>query len=55
MVRVDAKTGKPAKVGDKNVIWEAFRKETDVNAQTPVLGQDVVMKPEEEPDMGGLY
>ena len=55
MVRVDAKTGKPAKVGTKDAIWEAFRKETDIHAQTPVVGQDVVMKPEEEPDMGGLY
>ena len=55
MVRVDAKTGKPAKVGTKDAIWEAFRKETDVNEQTPVIGQDVVMKPEDEPDMGGLY
>lgn len=55
MVRVDAKTGKPAKVGSKDAIWEAFRKETDVNAQTPVIGQDVIMTPEEEPDLGGLY
>ncbi|MBO5997490.1 MAG: penicillin-binding protein 1A [Alphaproteobacteria bacterium] len=55
MVRVDAKTGKPVKVGTKDAIWEAFRKETNVNEQTPIIGQDVVMTPEEEPDLGGLY
>ena len=55
MVRVDAKTGKPAKVGTKDAIWEAFRKETDVNEITPVIGQDVIMTPEDQPQMGGLY
>ena len=55
LVRVDAKTGKPAKVGTKDAIWEAFRKDTDINAQTPVIGEDVIMTPEEEPDLGGLY
>ncbi len=55
MVRVDAKTGKPAKVGTKDAIWEAFRKDSDVNAPSTVIGQDVIMKPEDEPDMGGLY
>lgn len=55
LVRVDAKTGKPAKVGSKDAIWEAFRKSDDVNAQTKVIGEDVSMKSDDEPDMGGLY
>ena len=55
LVRVDAKTGKPAKVGSQDAIWEAFRKETDVNKSTPVIGQDVITTPEDQPQMGGLY
>ena len=55
MVRVNFETGKPAKVGDKNVIWEAFRKETDLQAETPIIGQDVTIKQENIPDLGGLY
>lgn len=55
LVRVDAKTGKPAKVGTKDAIWEAFRKDDDLNAQTKVIGEDVSTKSDDEPDMGGLY
>ena len=55
LVRVNLKTGKPAKPGDKEVILEAFRKETDLNYETPIIGQDVTLKPENVPDLGGLY
>ena len=55
MVRVNFETGKPAKANDKNVIWEAFRKETDLQAETPIIGQDVTIKQENIPDLGGLY
>lgn len=54
LVRVDAKTGKPAKVGAKDAIWEAFRKDDDLNAQTQVIGEDITTN-DDEPDMGGLY
>lgn len=55
LVRVNYKTGKPAKPGDELVILEAFRKETDIQAETPVVGQDVTIKQENIPDLGGLY
>lgn len=55
LVRVNLKTGKPAQPGDKEVILEAFRKETDLKNETPIIGQDVTLKPENVPDLGGLY
>ena len=55
LVRVDAKTGKPAKAGMQDTIWEAFRKGDDPEAQTKVIGGDVDSKSDDEPDMGGLY
>ena len=47
---------KPTKVSEQvqtTKVGELIQ--TDVNKQMPVIGQDVVMKPEDEPDMGGLY
>ncbi|MGN0919504.1 MAG: penicillin-binding protein 1A [Alphaproteobacteria bacterium] len=57
LVRVNALTGKPAKAGDKNVIMEAFRPETDLTQETKIVGKDISISTEEEdiPDMGGLY
>ena len=58
LVRVDAKTGLPAKPGDKNVIMEAFKQGTEPNGQQPVLdGPNGVMQttPDVPVGTGGLY
>ena len=55
LVRVDVKTGLPAQVGDENTIIEAFRKNDDLDKQTPIIGDEISDKKDDEPDMGGLY
>ncbi len=57
LVRVNAATGKPAQSGEKNVILEAFRQETDLTKSMPIIGEDITVDVEEEkmPDLGGLY
>lgn len=55
LIRVDATTGKPAKYGSKNVIIEAFRKDSDLTF-SEVKGKDITIKESKsEPEMGGLY
>ncbi len=56
LVRVNAKTGKPAEVGDEDIIMEAFRHGTDLNKPTRIIGRDITIKEDDNlPDMGGLY
>lgn len=62
LVRVNYATGKPAKAGDELIITEAFRKDTDIRKDTPVIGdmsvgEEVVVTTKQEgvPDVGGLY
>ena len=58
LVRVNHKTGLPAKPGEKNVIVEAFRAETDLSSPSSVIGSDIKLKNETEADIpavGGLY
>ena len=55
LVRVNFKTGLPAEVGDENTIIEAFRKEDDLDKQTPIIGEEISDRKDDEPDMGGLY
>lgn len=56
LVRVNAKTGKPAEVGDEDIIMEAFRHGTDLNKPTQIIGRDITIKEDDNlPDMGGLY
>ncbi len=58
LVRVNHKTGLPAKPGEKNVIVEAFRAETDLSVPSAVIGSDIKLKNETEADIpavGGLY
>jgi penicillin-binding protein 1A len=42
LVRVDPKTGQPARPGDRNVIWEAFKPGTENNPGTLVSGSEAV-------------
>lgn len=55
LMRVNYKTGKPAKAGDKNVIVEAFRNDDKFDENETVIGQDVSTKQENMPDVGGFY
>ena len=62
LVRVNYNTGKPAKPGDKLIITEAFRKDTDIRKDAPVIGEievgEEVIAPSTQddiPDVGGLY
>lgn len=55
LVRVNYETGKPAQPGDKIVILEAFRKDTDLSKTVPVIGQDISFQSDDVPDKGGLY
>jgi penicillin-binding protein 1A len=58
LVRVNHKTGLPAKPGEKDVVVEAFRAETDLSSPSAVIGKDIKLKNETEADMpavGGLY
>lgn len=56
LVRVNAATGKPAAAQDKDVIMEAFRAGTDLSKSTPILGEDITIREDENiPGMGGLY
>lgn len=57
MVRVNARTGEEAKVGETNVIWEAFKAGSGPNQGSGVLrGQsDEVASPVNEDTGGGLY
>lgn len=61
LVRVNARTGKPAGAGDRNVILEAFKAEDDPNASRS-LDDDFALDPlsaaptqELEEDLNGLY
>ena len=62
LVRVNARTGKPAGAGDNNVILEAFKAEDDPNASR-VLDDDFALDPlsaapaseENDEDINGLY
>lgn len=57
LVRVNAVTGKPAEPGDSVVITEAFRAGTRFDEPTPIVGEDITIKDEDDstPDVGGLY
>lgn len=57
LVRVDATTGKPAQSGNKNIIQEAFRLDTDLSKPMKIVGEDITIKTDEEemPDIGGVY
>ena len=62
LVRVNYNTGKPAKPGDKLIITEAFRKDTDVRKDAAVIGdievgEEVIAPITQDgiPDVGGLY
>lgn len=63
LVRVNYKTGKPAKSGDELIITEAFRQSTDLQKLMPVIGgnvpleEEVIIPIEQDgvPEMGGLY
>ena len=55
LVRVNVKTGLPAEADDENAIIEAFRKNDDLDKQTPIIGDEISDKKEDEPDMGELY
>ncbi|WP_452177008.1 PBP1A family penicillin-binding protein [Hyphococcus aureus] len=62
LVRVNARTGKPAGAGDRNVILEAFKAEDDPNASR-TLDDDYALDPlsaapqaeDPEEDLNGLY
>ncbi|MDD4519491.1 MAG: penicillin-binding protein 1A [Alphaproteobacteria bacterium] len=53
-VRVNYKTGKPAAVGEKDVVVEAFKEGTDLTHATPVVGAEIETN-ENSPSVGGLY
>ncbi len=59
LVRVDHKTGRPAKTGDKDVILEAFKVESDINSQGQIVGGETLSIGEDidnvMPDVGGFY
>ncbi len=55
LVLVNYTTGLPAKTGEKSVLLEAFRQETDLNNPTPIVGADITIKQDHVPDMGGFY
>ncbi|WP_417832110.1 penicillin-binding protein 1A [Terasakiella sp.] len=57
MVRVNARTGQDAKIGDQNVIWEAFKQGTSPSQSNRVLeGQsDEIITPGDVDTGGGLY
>jgi penicillin-binding protein 1A len=39
LVRVNATTGRPAAPGERNVIWEAFKSETEIAAAGRRIGR----------------
>ncbi len=56
LVRVNAATGKPAGPGDKNIIMEAFRLDTDLTQPEKVVGKNITLQVDDElPDLGGIY
>ncbi len=55
LVRVNATTGLPAKAGEKNIIWEAFKPGTIPTAQTRVLGATENAAGTPAVGTGGLY
>ncbi|WP_188666376.1 penicillin-binding protein 1A [Terasakiella brassicae] len=57
MIRVNARTGQDAKIGDQNVIWEAFKQGTSPSQSNSVLeGQsDEIITPGDVDTGGGLY
>ena len=57
LVRVNPTTGKPAQVGETDVIMEAFRKGTDLSKPTPIIGGRNMIIPEDDslPDLGSVY
>ncbi|MBR7158242.1 MAG: penicillin-binding protein 1A [Alphaproteobacteria bacterium] len=59
LVRVSHKTGRPAKAGDKDVILEAFKTESNISDQGQVIGEEAAPIGEEidkvMPDVGGFY
>ncbi|WP_426857871.1 penicillin-binding protein 1A [Terasakiella sp. 4MB5A] len=57
MIRVNARTGQDAKIGDQNVIWEAFKQGTSPSQSNRVLeGQsDEIITPGDVDTGGGLY
>ncbi len=57
LIRVSARTGKDAKPGDSNVIWEAFKNGTSPSSSNSILeGQsDEVVTPGDVDTGGGLY
>ncbi|SCA58056.1 Penicillin-binding protein 1A (Includes: Penicillin-insensitive transglycosylase; Penicillin-sensitive transpeptidase) [Candidatus Terasakiella magnetica] len=57
MVRVNARTGQDAQVGETNVIWEAFKQGTSPSQSNRVLeGQsDEIVSPGDVDTGGGLY
>lgn len=58
LVRVNHKTGLPAKSGDKAVVLEAFKAEDDTGRQGAVIGEEassVAGEDEDVPNIGGFY
>jgi penicillin-binding protein 1A len=56
LVRVNVADGKPVAEGDKAVIQEAFRMETDMSKPMPILGEDITIQADDDmPDVGGVY
>lgn len=57
LVRVNAKTGKPAEPGDTNVISEAFKLTDDLSKPTRIIGRDITIREDDKdaPDVGGIY
>ena len=54
LVRINSKTGKPAKTGDTNVIVEAFKPDTETSEK--VIGDDVSVPDNNNvPEVGGFY
>ena len=62
LVRVNARTGKPASAGDTNVILEAFKAEDNLN-RSPLLDDELTLDPlsaaprgdDTDDDLSGLY
>jgi len=58
LVRVNHKTGLPARPGDKEVVLEAFKAEDDVSKRGAVVGEEassVAGEDEDIPSIGGFY
>ncbi len=58
LVRVNHKTGLPAKPTDKEVVLEAFKAEDNIGKQGAVIGEDassVAGEEDDVPNMGGFY